>query len=285
MKSSTSIELPANTLDREYHYHSPNPKTGLGEIGCGFSPRKDATRQRSVASSQFFGLIYLLRGGGKVSHNDGRPRRVEAGDVVQVPASSTIVVTPDLPSTWQEAFVTIDALLIGRVALINGIDLEKPVLRVGLDLFLVSQFRQITSELANATPLSLQGTLIHAIELVLAIHQMDRASTAEEGEEALIAKACRMLESGIEKRLDMEDVAKELGVGYHHFRRIFRKQLGVSPGQYRIYCRLRRARLMLQHEHKTVSEVASALGYADPFVFSKQFKKVVGQTPSEFVGR
>jgi len=284
MKSKGTVQLPAEVLRKEYHYRTPNPKTGLGEMGCGFVPRTERSPRRGAASPKYFGLLYLLRGGGTVALNGSRPRRVQVGDVIQVPAGCRLTVIPDRPIQWVEAFVCVDMQLLRRIALIHNLDVEKPLLRIGLDLLLVRQFQQITTELVDPTPLSLQGTMVRVIELILTIHQMSRPE-AEVGEEDLIAKACRMLETNLAARLDMESVAAQLGLGYHHFRRIFRQQLGVSPGQYRIYCRLQRARLMLMHEHKSMAEVANELGYADPFVFSKQFKKVVGQPPSQFLGK
>lgn len=284
MKRESEIVLPSEVLRNQYYYRSPNPQSLLGELGCGFYYRTDMSCPRSVTTPDSFGFIYLLRGRGKVSVGGGTFRRVRAGDAIQVPPSTSLIVKPDQTVEWNEAFVTIDASLIRRIALINGLDLEKPVLRIGLDLILIRQFQQIASELERATPMSLQGALAKSIELILTILQLHRRNRAE-GDEALIGKACRILEDNLAERLDMASVAAKLGIGYHHFRRVFRKQLGLSPAQYRISCRLRMARSMLMHEHKTLAQVASELGYADPFIFSKQFKKGTGHPPSEFFGK
>ena len=48
--------------------------------------------------------------------------------------------------------------------------------------------------------------------------------------------------------------------------------------------RLRMARsrqLLITSEH-SVAEIAAAVGYGDPFYFSRQFREVNGQSPREF---
>ncbi len=283
MSKKPASELDPGVFRQEYHWHAVNAAAGIGEIGCGFVPRTDSRPYRAVAKAEYFGLIYLLRGSGRVTHGRGRPRTVRAGDVIQVPPRCALAITPHRAVPWFEAFVCLDAAFIARAADLCGMDLRKPVLRLGLDPLLVQEFQKITSELAHHTPHSLWGTLLRAVELVQAIHLAARRGGSDAAEDLIAAKACRMLQVDLASRLDIEEVASSLGVGYHHFRRLFRKHFGISPGQYRIHCRLQRARTMLQHEGKNVSEVADALGYADPFVFSKQFRQEVGRPPSAFL--
>lgn len=46
--------------------------------------------------------------------------------------------------------------------------------------------------------------------------------------------------------------------------------------------RLRCARELLAKPHFSVSQVAQQLGYADPAIFTRAFKRWTGQNPSEF---
>jgi transcriptional regulator GlxA family with amidase domain len=55
---------------------------------------------------------------------------------------------------------------------------------------------------------------------------------------------------------------------------------GVSPINYLIEIRLKRAKDMLKNDNLTIKEVASAVGYQDAYHFSKSFKKLYGVSPS-----
>ena len=46
--------------------------------------------------------------------------------------------------------------------------------------------------------------------------------------------------------------------------------------------RIDEAKRLLLGTSKTVSEIASLVGYQDPSYFTKVFKKVEGRTPTEF---
>lgn len=58
--------------------------------------------------------------------------------------------------------------------------------------------------------------------------------------------------------------------------------LGMSPNNYILDYRIMKARQMLAHTGAVVSEVAFACGFSDPKYFCRCFKKVTGQTPSEY---
>ncbi len=78
----------------------------------------------------------------------------------------------------------------------------------------------------------------------------------------------------------VEAMAEELGCSPGHFRRRFRRAMGMSPAAYQLRERMTRAAAMLRTHD--VQGTATALGYSDPFVFSRQFKAQVGVPPKVF---
>jgi AraC-like DNA-binding protein len=64
-----------------------------------------------------------------------------------------------------------------------------------------------------------------------------------------------------------------------HFTRVFTQVAGVGPKEFCIRERMERARLLLQDSAMTIQQVAAALGYADMFFFSRQFKQHFGVSP------
>ncbi len=77
-------------------------------------------------------------------------------------------------------------------------------------------------------------------------------------------------------------MAAEAGYGGDHFRVLFRAATGLSPRRFVTVERIQRARHLLRETGMNVGEVAAALGYADPFHFSRQFKAETGRSPSDF---
>lgn len=61
--------------------------------------------------------------------------------------------------------------------------------------------------------------------------------------------------------------------------RLFRRHLGTTPVTWIMRVKIERARLLLRTRRLSVAEVVRAVGFADPYYFSKCFRRVTGQTP------
>jgi len=70
-----------------------------------------------------------------------------------------------------------------------------------------------------------------------------------------------------------------------HYRKIFKKNTGMSPGEYIITQRINTACVYLDRYTLTVSEIADLVGYGDALYFSRVFKKKIGMTPREYRSR
>ena len=81
------------------------------------------------------------------------------------------------------------------------------------------------------------------------------------------------------ERINVERLAGELHIGYSSFRQVFKAQTGLSPKQYQLQIRLRKAQDFLANTSKSVEEIAEILGFDSPYHLSNQFKKQVGFAP------
>jgi len=65
----------------------------------------------------------------------------------------------------------------------------------------------------------------------------------------------------------------------------FKSATGMSPIEYLINLRIRRACELLRHDDLNITEVAFKVGFADSNYFSRQFHKVMGLSPRQFRAR
>jgi transcriptional regulator GlxA family with amidase domain len=77
----------------------------------------------------------------------------------------------------------------------------------------------------------------------------------------------------------VEQLARELHIGYSSFRQVFKAQTGLSPKQYQLQIRLQKAQDFLANTSKSVGEIAEILGFNTAYHLSNQFKKHVGLAP------
>ncbi len=79
----------------------------------------------------------------------------------------------------------------------------------------------------------------------------------------------------------IEDMARNIGVSPYHMIRRFKNVCGLTPHQFQIQCRVRKAQRLLE-EGKSVTEAAYATGFCDQSHFDRCFRKIVRLTPSEY---
>ena len=79
----------------------------------------------------------------------------------------------------------------------------------------------------------------------------------------------------------IEDMAHSIGVSPYHMIRKFKAAHGLTPHQFQIQCRIRKAQKLLEGG-KSVTEVAYATGFCDQSHFDRCFQKIVRLTPSEY---
>jgi len=100
---------------------------------------------------------------------------------------------------------------------------------------------------------------------------------AREGDPIALAK--RLLAADLGAQLDLPSVAAQCGLSYETFRRRFTREVGSSPGRYRDQRRIEAAADLLASTRLPHRVIASTLGFADEYHFSKRFRALTGEPP------
>jgi AraC-like DNA-binding protein len=77
-------------------------------------------------------------------------------------------------------------------------------------------------------------------------------------------------------------LAKRLNLNEDHMSKMFKKIIGMPPGEYIQSIRLREARLLLRETNLPITEVGRWVGYEDIHYFSRLFRKSQGNSPSDY---
>jgi AraC-like DNA-binding protein len=100
---------------------------------------------------------------------------------------------------------------------------------------------------------------------------------------ALASQAVKyVFERYTDPSLSLLDIASHVGISQTHLRRVFKENLGVSPVHYVVFLRIEKAKNMLKDSNCTVSEISHLCGFSDPYYFSREFKRQVGISPTEY---
>ncbi len=97
-----------------------------------------------------------------------------------------------------------------------------------------------------------------------------------------IRRSLRIMQQFVSAEVEMEAVARTVGLSRPHFFKLFKLQLGVTPNVYLNTLRSERAIDELVNTEKTVTSIAYDLGYSSQASFTRFFSSNVGIAPSEY---
>jgi AraC-like DNA-binding protein len=104
-------------------------------------------------------------------------------------------------------------------------------------------------------------------------------------EPPLVLKARDYIDKHKTEELSLADVAKATGASVFHFCKVFHKATGLKFTDYVARVRVEDARTRLLNPNLRVSEIAYDVGFQSLTQFNRTFKRVFGQSPSEFRAR
>jgi AraC-like DNA-binding protein/ligand-binding sensor protein len=104
-------------------------------------------------------------------------------------------------------------------------------------------------------------------------------------EPPLVLKAREYIDRHKTEELSLADVAKAAGASVFHFCKVFHKATGLTLTDYIARVRLEDARNRLLNPNMRISEIAYDVGFQSLTQFNRTFKRVFGQSPSNFRAR
>lgn len=104
----------------------------------------------------------------------------------------------------------------------------------------------------------------------------------KQDEKDMINNTILYMRDKLEEQLTVQDFASRNNFSVPHFSSLFQKATGMSPIEYFIHLKLQKACLLLYSTDIRIKNVAGAIGYDDPYYFSRLFKKYMNVSPDQY---
>lgn len=272
------ITVPTRYLIHRSAYRSLVAAERGARLGVGFMLKSGRGVDHPMQRIGAYSLVWCLRGSGTYVEEDGREHPLRPGSCFHRFTHRAHENRIDPGSHWAEAWVALPEEVETSLREIGILDPSRPVQHPGLDLGLIQELHELLDLVETIPESQMASLLARLIDVIGRLRSRDASS--DDPHRPLVEEATRRL--GADPRLDLADLAADLGLSYERFRKVFRSRVGVSPGEYRIRRRIDHARSLLQQREVPIKTIASRLGYPNPFAFSAQFKLVVGESPEAY---
>ncbi len=150
------------------------------------------------------------------------------------------------------------------------------------ELMVLGELAQAAAESRSEASLDELGMLLAARFVAIVSGGERRPAEARAYDRRRAVEAALWIDANARAPIDLETAAGEFGLSPFHFLRLFANVLGVTPHQYLIRSRLRRAARLLAGDSKSVTEIALDVGFGDLSNFVRTFHRAAAVSPRSF---
>jgi AraC family transcriptional regulator len=149
-------------------------------------------------------------------------------------------------------------------------------------LMVLGELAQSAAEGSSDVGLDELGLLLAERLVALLSGRQPRPAEARPADRRRAVEAALWIDANAPEPIDLASLAGMFGLSPLHFLRIFAAVLGVTPHQYLIRSRLRRAAQLLACDARPITEVAFDAGFADLSNFVRTFHRAAAVSPRGF---
>ncbi|WP_372846273.1 AraC family transcriptional regulator [Pontiella sp.] len=121
------------------------------------------------------------------------------------------------------------------------------------------------------------------LELMVFLSRAYTGSDATEAHALLrVGHVIGALENDFSRDWTLAELLEIAHMSRSNLMRVFRKATGQTPIEYLVRLRIQRAMAMLRNTDLSITEIAMAVGFNDSNYFTRQFRRILGESPRSF---
>lgn len=211
---------------------------------------------------------------------------LQAGDLVVLPADcphaeAFVRVGEAYRLAWWSLHPEEPTLHITRYTRRKGFELDYRMSLAALPAEAQARLAELRKLVATPRPPAIDPLREALLTLALALYRrvLDGGEAQLDTRACLVRRAVEFVRAEADRPLALAEVARAVRVSPNYLTGLFRAETGTPLGRFIMAERVARAQERLRQPGASVKAVAIELGFADPFTFSRAFKRVTGKAP------
>jgi AraC family transcriptional regulator len=121
---------------------------------------------------------------------------------------------------------------------------------------------------------------LDSLKHLIAVHLLQHHCSVEIAEPLLgglsksnLQTVLDYIQTNLDRNLGLAELAELTQLSSHHFGKLFKQSVGISPHQYVSQCRIERARQLLANQQISLIEIGRSVGFYDQSHFTNSFRR------------
>lgn len=187
----------------------------------------------------------------------------------------------DFEDPWNYSWVGFHGLKAEFYLKKANLSAENPIFTYRKDKFIENCFKQMLE--SKQMPKSKEIRLLGFLYLFLSqlIEENNQPLFLEEDinrKEQYVKKIVEFIEINYSRKISIREIARYVGLDRSYMGAIFKEHFNTSPQDYLINFRLNKACDLMKNPSLSIGDISRSVGYDDPLLFSKMFRKIKGMS-------
>lgn len=251
----------------------------LHVLNAGFQKCEPGYHVGPVAHDRYI-IHHIAIGKGRYVVKD-QAFSLQRGDTFVIFPDTVVEYQADPCEPWQYNWVGFQGAMAKTLVSQTGMTPQNPVMGQGDSETIRQLLYQIYS--SRGETLSNQAAMTGYLYLLMA--QLIGASLQPVNEDIsmmYLKRATEFIAKYYTKPITVEEIARHLNISRSHLYRIFVKHMDISPKAYLDQYKIHMACVLMVQTSLSLQQIAAAVGYDDPFHFSKVFKREKNCSPAQY---
>lgn len=255
--------------------------TDMNMYSCGIEDCKGGHSWGPAVRDHYI-IHYIL--GGRGTFNVGNDTyMLGKNDGFLICPDTAVHYEADMDEPWSYAWVGFQGLKADTYLKQAGLAKHTPVFRYERDHFLKDCLMRMidTKQLSKGKEIRLLGLLYEFLSQLVETAD-DNPTGKNNTKEEYVKKALEYIRMNYSRSISIAEIARNVGLDRSYLYSLFHVFVSSSPQEYLINFRMGKACDLMRTTSLTIGGIARSVGYEDPLMFSKAFKKAKGLSPRDF---
>lgn len=225
-------------------------------------------------------LLHFIVNGKGSYHTRGKKYELGKNQMFLIkPGESTFYIA-DEKDPWEYIWIAFNGTSVDNILQDCGLLSENPISYYSPDSILIGSLSDIIQQLSSKT--ENEYALLGDLYSIFGSLSRNHYNQEYHSNSLFIKQSLSFIQNNYSCDIKVQDIADYVQIDRTYLYRIFMDEFELSPKQYLMQYRIKRASELLSNTNLSVNEIAYYCGFRDPSAFCKHFRTQLGFTPKEY---